>query len=610
MTIHLQQPVTGWLEAVEKLPAGGLVKSVTVQQLAEARAHHAGVFTFLRYVNDAMQQVNPDDTEETRVNRARAWFNAFVDGTFLNGSTAGIPHWRATDYIGWWNEFYADSQSPAEKELWWKQERTAARVWLDEYRRGPQAAKLGHIRLAICATAVGNDIPWQSAETATLYDCILDYHAYDKYFDGGQRDPLSWQYHCGRWNTMDAQFRAAGYTCKWLFGEAGPYGSAVTGWRHETIFGGDVARYVAAVRTWLREVKTTNAYQTGRVLGFALFTTGGGTLWEWFETRQPELNALADMLKQEWTAVTPPPDPEPPPSSDLDAYLWQESEAFAATNGMNLHPNLYLWQLALSQGYAVLHTEIVRAYEGKNYAIQQARKPGAPDRLYIFTNDEPVRWLDEGADPPPVPHVERPLGLDVSHHQGVMNWGKAKAAGAYFAFIKATQRLNWTDPRFGINWTEARAAGLLTAPYHYFQPQYDAVQQAEYFVSVVKATGPSGLPYALDVEEGGNTAGFSDKVKACLNRIHQLTGRKPLLYCGIYYANNYLRTVTPAQADLWIANWTTRADPNMPREWSTWRFWQFTSDGDGRQYGAQSARIDVNRYVGSLVELYGYAGGG
>lgn len=608
--IHLQNGVPGWLEAVDKLPAGSLVKAVSVQPLAEAKAHNAGVNTMLRYVNDAMQQVSPGDTEATREERARAWFDSFIDGTFLNGATAGIAHWKATDVIGWWNEYYADSQSAAEKELWWKQERTAARVWRDEYRHGPQAAKLGHIRLAIAAAAVGNNIPLQSAETATLYDAILDYHAYDKYFDGGLRDPLSWQYHCGRWNTMDGQFRAAGYTCRWLFGEAGPYGSAVTGWRHETIFGGDIARYVTAVRTWVREVKATHAYQTGRVLGFALFTTGGGSLWEWFETRQPELNALADMVKQEWTAVTPPPDPEPPPSSSLDAYLWQESEAFAAANGMNLHPNLYLWQLALSQGYAVLHTEIVRTYEGKNYAIQQARKPGAADRLYIFSNDEPIRWLDEGAAPPPVPHVERPLGVDVSHHQGMMNWGKAKAAGVYFAFIKATQRLNWSDPQFVINWTGAKQAGLLTAPYHYFQPQYDPVAQAEYFVSVVKATGRgSDLPYALDVEEDGNTPGFSDKVKACLNRIHQLTGRKPLLYCGIYYANTHLKTVTPAQADLWIANWTDRPDPNMPRDWSRWHFWQYSNSGDGRQYGAQSARIDLNSWNGLLAELYDYARG-
>lgn len=309
--IHLQQSVSNWLEAVTRLPAGSLVKSVTVQQLAEAKAANSGIRTFLRYVNDGLQQVNPDDTEAVRENRARAWFNAHIDGTFLDGVTAGIPHWQATDIVGWWNEYYAGSQTAEEKALWWKQERTAARVWRDEYRNGPQAAKLGHIRLALPAAAVGNDIPLQSAQTAVQYDCVLDYHAYDKYFDGGVRDPLSWQYHCGRWQGMDIQFRNAGYTCQWLFGEAGPYGSAVTGWRHETIFGGDVGRYVEAVRTWIREIKLTHAYQTGRVLGFALFTTGGGTLWEWFETRQPELNALADMLRQEWTQQ-PPPDPPPP----------------------------------------------------------------------------------------------------------------------------------------------------------------------------------------------------------------------------------------------------------------------------------------------------------
>lgn len=313
--IHVQLPVTGWLESVSRLPAKTLVKAFSVQWLAEAKAANPAVYTLHRYVNDALQDVNPDDTDAVRENRARHWFSQFVDGTFLDGSTAGIPHWQATDMVSWWNEYYADSQDPVEKELWWRQERIAARIWREEYRQGPHAAKLGHIRLAIGAAAVGNNLPAQSAQTAVQYDCVLDYHAYDKYFDGGLRDPLSWQYHCGRWNTMDVAFRQAGYTCDWLFGEAGPYGSAVTGWRHETIFNGDVGRYVGAVRTWVKEIKLTHAYATGRVLGFALFTTADGAHWPYFQTRQPELNALADMMAQEWVAVTPPP-PPPDPTPD------------------------------------------------------------------------------------------------------------------------------------------------------------------------------------------------------------------------------------------------------------------------------------------------------
>lgn len=640
--IHIQTPVNNWLEAVQKMPPKTLVKSVTVQQLSEAKATNPAVYTMLRYVNDPMQHVAADDTEQTRENRARAWFNAHVDGTFLNGATAGIEHWRATDVIGWHNEYYADSQSPEEKALWWKQERTAARVWRDEYRNGPHAAKLNHIRLAICATAVGNNIPLQSAETAVLYDAILDYHPYDKYFDGGVRDPLSWQYHCGRWNTMDGQFRAAGYTCKWIFGEAGPYGSAVTGWRHETIFGGDVGRYVTAVRTWVREIKTTHAYQSGRVLGFALFTTGGGTQWEWFETRQPELSALADMLAQEWTAVTPPPiDPPPTPSPlppEVVAQLWQLSDNWP--HKINYAPQLGLWKAILADGRSPVHTELSTAINGQPYAFQAAFEPGQENELHVWTPGLPLMVFKRPSAPPP--QVERPVGTDVSRWQGVINWQKMKAAGAWYSFIKATEHNTWIDPLFDENWQGARAAGLLVGAYHFYRPGYDPIAQAEHFVRTVEAQpGAADLPFVLDVEIAPTRAarllevedgymgqsmigvphkgygridsaavnGFADEVRACLERIDALTGRLPLLYTGISFWNTYLRSVPTSICQLWLANWTANANPAMPKDWQTWHFWQYTSDGSGPQYGAQSARIDLNRFNGTLVELHEYAGG-
>jgi hypothetical protein len=44
----------------------------------------------------------------------------------------------------------------------------------------------------------------------------------------------------------------------------------------------------------------TSAYQEGRVLGFNLFTTGGTSEWKYYETQQPELGYLANMINQEW----------------------------------------------------------------------------------------------------------------------------------------------------------------------------------------------------------------------------------------------------------------------------------------------------------------------
>ena len=109
--LHVQEPVDNWLQAVAKLPAKALVKATSVQWLSEARATNPGVYSCHRYVNDPLQDVNPDDTDEVRANRARDWFNRFIDDTFLDQQTAGIPHWLGTDFVRWWIEYYANCQT-------------------------------------------------------------------------------------------------------------------------------------------------------------------------------------------------------------------------------------------------------------------------------------------------------------------------------------------------------------------------------------------------------------------------------------------------------------------------------------------------------------------
>jgi hypothetical protein len=97
-----------------------------------------------------------------------AWLNQFVDGTFRREA-------QHVTYIQEYNETLANSQSPEEKARWIELHSTMARVWHDKYR---QEEALQHIRMILCETAIGNDIPWQIAEAAAKYDCVLGWHPY------------------------------------------------------------------------------------------------------------------------------------------------------------------------------------------------------------------------------------------------------------------------------------------------------------------------------------------------------------------------------------------------------------------------------------------------
>lgn len=391
--IHGQSPVPNWLEAIDRLPDLAVVKWVTVQQLAEVYARNPNIITMLRYVNDGLQQVSSSDTDATRANRARTWFNSFIDGTFLNGSTAGVPHWKATKVIGWWNEYYANSQSAAEKELWWRQERVAAQVWRDEYRNNPAfGGKLSHIRLAICAAAVGNDIPWQSAQTAKDFDCVLDYHTYTYYYRG-IRAANDWDDLSGRWEGMDEQFRSMGFSVPWLFGESGPFESAVTGWRHEECLGGNVQAYVNAVEDWIIDTKETLAYQQGRVLGFCLFTTGGGAQWAEFETKQPELNTLADMVDFTWVPT--------PPQQDFEEALTEHSIERQIACGVSLNKIAAIQRTLIEDGFQPVTKEEPFTFDGETIRWQAAETldGSLPRRVYwaeIPASGQPwvVNWFE------------------------------------------------------------------------------------------------------------------------------------------------------------------------------------------------------------------------
>jgi lysozyme len=43
-------------------------------------------------------------------------------------------------------------------------------------------------------------------------------------------------------------------------------------------------------------------------------------------------------------------------------------------------------------------------------------------------------------------------GIDVSHHQGGIDWLAVKASNTRFAYIKATEGASFRDPKFSENW--------------------------------------------------------------------------------------------------------------------------------------------------------------
>lgn len=74
-------------------------------------------------------------------------------------------------------------------------------------------------------------------------------------------------------------------------------------------------------------------------------------------------------------------------------------------------------------------------------------------------------------------------GIDVSRHNGAIDWPRVADAGVAFAWIKASEGGDVRDPRFTENVTGASAAGLRVGAYHFFTFCRPAADQARQFLA-------------------------------------------------------------------------------------------------------------------------------
>lgn len=94
-------------------------------------------------------------------------------------------------------------------------------------------------------------------------------------------------------------------------------------------------------------------------------------------------------------------------------------------------------------------------------------------------------------------------GMDVSSHQGTVDWHTAAANGAKFAYVKVSEGTDYLNPYFAGQYAGSSDAGLLHGAYHFALPDRSSgVAQANYFLQNGAAWTPDGktLPVLLDIE--------------------------------------------------------------------------------------------------------------
>lgn len=186
--------------------------------------------------------------------------------------------------------------------------------------------------------------------------------------------------------------------------------------------------------------------------------------------------------------------------------------------------------------------------------------------------------------------------IDISHHNGKINWRKVKADGIGGVMIRASYGWYNYDKCFKQNVKEVQEQDLPWGLYHYTYAtnMSEARQELYGFLNALRGLKPT-LPVVIDTEDAdGYRRKHGNPSWELLAQmlVVQLQGLERNGYYAMWYASKSwaenLMRIRPElkKYDLWLAHWGV-AKPSMPCG-----LWQYTSSGG--KYGDGINTSDLN----------------
>ncbi|XVG95107.1 glycoside hydrolase family 25 protein [Eubacteriales bacterium KG127] len=183
--------------------------------------------------------------------------------------------------------------------------------------------------------------------------------------------------------------------------------------------------------------------------------------------------------------------------------------------------------------------------------------------------------------------IKSKLVIDVSEHNGEIDWSKVKASGIYGAIIRVGFR-GWGDGRlvedstFTKNLQEAKANGIEVGVYFFSQAitTEEAIEEAEFVMKRIWGKGVV-LPVVFDMENNTGKERFADLSVEEKTEITDafLTVVKKFGYDAAVYGNpdwfsNNVILENLGGYSIWLAHYNFST--NWPYEF---KIWQFTDKG-------------------------------
>lgn len=194
-------------------------------------------------------------------------------------------------------------------------------------------------------------------------------------------------------------------------------------------------------------------------------------------------------------------------------------------------------------------------------------------------------------------------GIDVSHHNPILDWAEVKRQNISFTYIKATEGITHNDRNYIYNYKLAKESNIKTGSYHFFNFRVSGREQAKHFIRVAKCKSGDLIP-AIDVEHSpanpySKDPSFVKKVIKELsimeNELYEYYGLHPVIYTNTDCYKLYINNSFPNNP-IWLSSLDKEPNDDI----KNWVIWQFTHKG---KLDGIAGNLDLNYFRYSFDDL-------
>ena len=263
--------------------------------------------------------------------------------------------------------------------------------------------------------------------------------------------------------------------------------------------------------------------------------------------------------------------------------------------------------VATSGGEQTSYEEAALAAPMKSAQHAAPEQPGAPRT--------PAEQPAPGAPEPDQPEAPAPLGppvegIDVSNHNGPIDWKQVAASGKKFTFVLASDGIDFSSPTYQPQYHGAKGAGMIAGAYHFARPDASSgAAQANRFLDIADykndgKTLPPVLDLAVDPNSGGCYGKSVEQMTQWTNEfndtVKQRTGKDPIVYANSSFWSQCMGgTDSYSDHPLWLASYEVDSPP-LPAGFKDWNFWQYTDEGSVPGIGGST---DLNQFKQGQARL-------